>query len=192
MRGDAHVPHLGVPFAVQEAPAGNRAAADAGADGQVDEVACAARRAGELLPERRGVHVGVDRDRCAGAGAREGAKVGAAPRRLGRAQEHSAPKVERAERADPQRGERGSAGGGEDRRDRGVDRRGGVAGRKGPRRDRTRSSAASPHVVLVPPSSIPPKTRTPRTLRSARRGALPRRAAPADFGAPPRISHWRC
>ena len=60
--GDGHVTQLGVHQAVQRTTADDHAATDAGPDGHVETRIGADRRAIGLLPERRRVHVGVERD----------------------------------------------------------------------------------------------------------------------------------
>ena len=60
-----HVPHLGVHQPAQRPPADQPAAADAGADGDVDDRVEPLRRAPAPFAQRGGVHVGVDRHRHA-------------------------------------------------------------------------------------------------------------------------------
>ena len=104
--GDAHVSHLGVNKPVDEPSARHHPRADAGADGDVDEVVETCRRPPPLLAQRRGVHVGVEGDgKSRESAAHCSEDIGISPTRLGRRSDEPVCgrrgiKVHRAERAD--------------------------------------------------------------------------------------------
>ena len=59
----ANVAHFGVQQAVHHTPAGDSAAADSGADGEIEEIGKLASRAPAGLAEGRSVHICVEADR---------------------------------------------------------------------------------------------------------------------------------
>jgi len=117
MAGNGEMAHLRVAESVEDLAVDDRAAADPGPEGEVDERLQAPCRAQATLCQCRGIDVGVEPDRDA-EGLHEWADQGRSrPARLGRRRDRSVarvarPQLDRPERADPDRVEPSARGDG--------------------------------------------------------------------------------
>ena len=80
----AHVPHFGVHQTVQQRAAGHPTAADAGADGQIEEGIQVPGRPPAVLAQGRAVDVGLKADRNIQRPPHRAGQIGVGPTRLGR------------------------------------------------------------------------------------------------------------
>ena len=102
---DADVAHFGVDQAVEQAAAEHSSAADAGADGQVEECIDVLGGAPAMFTEGGGIHVGIEKDLRAGGLPDNGCQRVVAPSEFGSSGDGSCSEVDGAEAADADGGD---------------------------------------------------------------------------------------
>ena len=110
--GDTAVPHLGVTRAVERTTGDHGAPTDSSPDGDVDQTVESYPRAPAMFAERRGVHVGIERDGQVKRLSNWAQQVGIRPARFGRRGDIAVgwgarSQVEGTERADSNGGQGG-------------------------------------------------------------------------------------